>query len=532
MRMDVSSQPITARLSSLSSAIGSCPDSALPSLVSEVEQVFNSPDFERRLSSSQSEGAGSEEEDGACLSVSRALIGRCSLPVAPDDVSSAAKAELEAGGARAEAVSPALLALLRILGKNDVGSGVSERIAVAVAPDVCVFAVTHFQVAPWSSPSSRSAAQQVMRALLKAGYWADSAHMLMGDRKQEVNEDRGGAKGIVGGVLDLLQPQLNKDSMFRSEWVKLVFSWTLLQVTRPALSQLLPRLLPPSLLLVDHYHPENCIMGVHCLHHLILNTAAAELRQLNRAEVLHQALFRLLYNCQPQVTQVVLSCLMDLLLVLETPPSVSPASSSLSPAPSVRALGRHDAVLRLVLTQMEAESKVALRRVYAAALPLLVDRCGIALCRHMKRLERVMLGYLEIRDPPDETSRIQTLKTLNRTLRTAWPRVNRARAEQFLRAVLKVLVDVSSDSGLTDSVKREVFDQSAASIRLLDACSQRTFQCLLLQVNSGHCSPEVLRVLHSVTDETQTRREDEDGERSREGLDLSAVFPPQAHRST
>lgn len=34
----------------------------------------------------------------------------------------------------------------------------------------------------------------------------------------------------------------------------------------------------------------------------------------------------------------------------------------------------HDDVLRLVLTNMEAEQKVALRRVYASALPLYVDR--------------------------------------------------------------------------------------------------------------------------------------------------------------
>lgn len=354
-----------------------------------------------------------------------------------------------------------------------------------VAPDVCVFAVTHFQVAPWSSPSSRSAAQEVMQALLEAGHWTDSAHMLMGG-------DRGGAKGILGGVLDLLQPQLNKDSMFRSEAVKLGFSWTLLQVTGPALSQHLPRLLPPSLLLADHYRPENCILGVRCLHHLVLNAAGAELRQWNRAEVLYQALFRLLYHTQPQVSQVVLSCLMDLLLVLEKPPS------SVSPAPSGRAVSHHDAVLRLVLTQMEAENKVALRRVYAAALPPLIDRCGIAVCRHMKRLGRVLLGYMEVSDPPDETSRLHALHALNLTLRSAWPRMVRSRVEQFLRAVLRLLVDVSSDSNLSDSVKQQVFEQTAASVRLLDACSNGTLQCLLLQVDSGHCSPEVIQVLHSA----------------------------------
>lgn len=71
------------------------------------------------------------------------------------------------------------------------------------------------QVQAWSSPSSRSAAQEVMRTLLEAGPWTDSTHLLLGDRKlevegQEVEEQRGRAKGILGGVLDVLQPQLTK----------------------------------------------------------------------------------------------------------------------------------------------------------------------------------------------------------------------------------------------------------------------------------------------------------------------------------
>lgn len=66
--------------------------------------------------------------------------------------------------------------------------------------------------------------------------------------------------------------------------------------------------------------------------------------------------------------QVVLPCLLDLLLVLETPPS------SLSPSSSRRKPSHHDDVLRLVLTHMEAEHKVALRHVYASALPPYIDR--------------------------------------------------------------------------------------------------------------------------------------------------------------
>lgn len=66
--------------------------------------------------------------------------------------------------------------------------------------------------------------------------------------------------------------------------------------------------------------------------------------------------------------QPILWCLLDLLLVLEKPPCTpNPSSSPRKPC-------RHDDVLRLMLTNMEAEHKVALRRVYASALPLYVNR--------------------------------------------------------------------------------------------------------------------------------------------------------------
>ncbi|XP_049907477.1 TELO2-interacting protein 2 isoform X2 [Epinephelus moara] len=488
--------PITELLSRLQEKlIGSSSDSEMSSLIGRVERFLQAADPHWLFSASQDDGWA--ELQVAYSSLVRALIGCAALPLCEDDCGSLPAAAYHSVPSRAGAVCSALTALLGTLGNRGSQTGV----LLAVAPPICVFSVTHFQVQPWTSSSSRAAAQSLQEALLRAGGWRDSAHLLMGDRSQEVEEEEeeeegGRSRGILGGILDVLQPQLTKESWQRCEAVKVVFAWTLLQVTRPSLSPHLSHLLPPSLLLNDHYRPENCMLGVRCLHHIVLNTPAADLRQFNRAEVLYQALFKHLYTTEAAVIQSVLSCLLDLLLVLEKPPS------SLAPSSSCRKPCRHDDVLRLVLTHMEAEHKVALRHVYATALPLYIDRMGVAVCRHLRRLEWVVLGYLEVRDPPEEMSRLKILEVLEKTIRAAWPRME-CRVGVLLRCLLKLLVDVSSDSELSDSVRQKLMNQTSLCLKLLDACCHGDLQPLLQQVDSSCCSSEVLSCLATVTVTTE-----------------------------
>ncbi|XP_037536053.1 TELO2-interacting protein 2 isoform X3 [Nematolebias whitei] len=401
--------PITELLSWLQKKLIGAADkpSESSSLIGQVAQLFKAADPDWLFSlAPDDQNSGWEELQVAYSSVISALIGCAALPLCENDSSSLSAEAYRSVPSQAAAVSSALTALLEHWDKGGRARGKVTKLVFIVAPPICVFSITHFQLQDqvWTSAASRTAARRLHEALLRAGGWTDSAHLLMGDR------------GILGGVLDLLQPQLTKDSWQRCEAMKLVFVWTLLQVTRPFLSPHLPLLLPPSLLLNDHYKPENCMLGVRCLHHIVLNTPAADLRQFNRAEVLYQALFKHLYTSEAAVIQLVLSCLLDLLLVLEKPPS------SLGPSCSRRKPCRHDDVLRLVLTHMEAEHKVALRRVYVSALPLYVERMGVSVCRHLRRVERVVLGYLEVRDPPEETSRLKILEVLQRTTREAWPR--------------------------------------------------------------------------------------------------------------
>ncbi|XP_054630592.1 TELO2-interacting protein 2 [Dunckerocampus dactyliophorus] len=433
------------------------------SLIGYVARLFQKADAHWLFSPASAEELWAELE-AAHISVVCALIGCAALAPCDDNRGLPPPGDYRHVPALATQVCSTLQALLGRL--EEAGVGAREGLLLAMAPHVCVFAVTHFQEQAWSDFSSRRAAQSLQGALLKAGSWTNSAHLLMGNVGLG-KDGEGQTGGILGGVLDVLQPQLTKESWRHGEAAKLVFAWTLLQVTRPALAPHLPRLLPCALLLSDHHAVENCMLGVRCLHHILLHTPACELRQYNRGQVVYQALFKHLYTSEDDVIQRVLECMLDLLLVLEKPPS--------SAGTHRRKPSRHDDVLRLLLTHMEGEHKVLLRRVYASVLPAYLNRMGVAVCRHLRRLERILIGYLEISDPPDETSRLKVLEALQITLAAAWPRFV-CRVDMLLPCLLRLLVDVSRDPHLQEAARHQLTSQASRCVALLHAAARRDLQ--------------------------------------------------------
>ncbi|MBN3296917.1 TTI2 protein, partial [Amia calva] len=281
-----------------------------------------------------------------------------------------------------------------------------RALAHKVTPLLFVFALTHSQDWPWTSSQSKQEAAELLNCMIRAAGCTSATELLCG-------QDGGTDVGILGPVLEILKPDLKKERWKRNEATKHVFSWTLTQVGRPWLVEFLDCVFPPSLLISDDYRTENKVLGVHCLRHIIHTVPAADLRQYNRAQVLYHALFNHLYTPEPQLIQVVLPCLLDVLSVLEKPPENRTAP---------RKSNRYDVVLRLVLTQMEMEHKIPLRRVYARNLPLFIARLGVVTVRHLKRLERVIVGYLEVYDGPDEEARLCVLDALEKTIQQAWTR--------------------------------------------------------------------------------------------------------------
>ncbi|XP_036310608.1 TELO2-interacting protein 2 isoform X1 [Pipistrellus kuhlii] len=351
-----------------------------------------------------------------------------------------------------------------------------------LAAPIYVFAITHSVQQPWTRPRSRDVAREVLTLLLHVAECGSVAGFLHGE-----NEDE---KGRFAEIMGLLQPDLNKESWKNNPATKHVFSWTLQQVTRPWLNQHLERILPPSLLISDDYQTENKVLGVHCLHHIVLNVPAADLLQYNRAQVLYHALFNHLYTPEHHLIQAVLLCLLDLFPVLEKGLHWKGGAA--------RPTTHCDEVLQLVLTHMEPEHRVLLRRTYARNLPAFVKRLGILTVRHLKRLERVILGYLEVYDGPEEEARLKILETLKLLMQYTWPRVS-CRLVVLLKALLKLICDVARDSSLTpEPVKSALLEEATDCLLLLDCCSQGQVKGLLAKIPQSCEDRKVVECVRKV----------------------------------
>lgn len=417
----------------------------------------------------------------AYLGLLSSFTGYAAQPVCETDSGTLPAKSYEDIPTKAQTVSTALLALcvrMRTAVENQSNPHV-KTLAQALAPSMCIFSITHLQEQPWTNAASRNCALQLLTSVAGMTDSRSVRELLCGD------EDK---KGVFGPILDALKPELTKECWKRNQAVKHVFSWTLVQIGWPWLTQYLEKVFPPALLISDDYRTDNKVLGVHCLHHIVLNVPAADLRQYNRAQVLYHALFNHLYTSDASLMQVVLPCLLELMGVIEKPP----AHAGLQ-----RKANRFDDVLRLILTYMEMEHKLDLRRVYASNLVLFIERMGVLIIRHLKRLEKVIVGYLEVSDAPDEKTRLSILDALQKTLEIAWPRMER-RMGSLAQSLLRFLVDVSSES-LTPQLKEQLMSKASHCLLLLNHCSKGKLKMLLQEVDSSCVPDPVLMCIQQIT---------------------------------
>ncbi|XP_053318614.1 TELO2-interacting protein 2-like [Spea bombifrons] len=354
----------------------------------------------------------------------------------------------------------------------------------ATAP-ILILCGAHSLDRPWTNDLSRTLTAQLLRKLIYASNCDSVTDLLRGP------SDRESEFGTFREVLRLLRPRLCKETWQSHPDAPHVFSWVLSLVPRPWLPEFLSQVLPPALLLSDDYKPENKVLGISCLRHIIRNVPSAELRQYNRALVVYQALRNHLYATDADVIEVALPCLLDLFPVLhKRPPAVGEYQKD-GEDPS-------DQVMQLVLTHMEMEHKIALRRSYARYLPSLQERLGMRVVRHMKRLLRVIVGYLEVCDGPEETTRLCILETLQGTIKYAWPRIPH-RLPLLLKALLKLMYDVTCEPVQTpEPVTEALLCGATECLLLLDRCCDGQVKAALKGVPSLCAEPRLVKCLAAV----------------------------------
>ncbi|XP_068130815.1 TELO2-interacting protein 2 [Hyperolius riggenbachi] len=372
---------------------------------------------------------------------------------------------------------------------SGVGSLSPQSILACATAPVLLLCGGHIQDKPWTNPHSRALAEQLLQTLLSASDCKSLGDLLKGKKKPDPNF------GVFKEALGLLEPRLRKETWESNPDAKVAFSWMLYEVSRPWLTNFLSRVMPPSLLFSDDYDVQNKVLGIICLHHIIKNVPAADLRQFNRSMVLYHALRNHLHTTDVEVIEVALPCILDLFPVLRKPPPAVGSYQKSTESPV-------DQVMQLVLTHMEMESKIVLRRLYARHLPALQERLGIKVLRHMNRLMRVVLSYLEVYDGPEETARLCILETLQGTMKYAWPRIP-SRLALLLQSLLKLIHEVSDDpSRHTQPVREALLHEATECLIILDHCCKGKVKDTLAEISMVCDQPDLKKCIEEVLDST------------------------------
>ncbi|XP_044171239.1 TELO2-interacting protein 2-like isoform X2 [Acropora millepora] len=318
----------------------------------------------------------------------------------------------------------------------------------------------------WTSPESRLLACEILSFICIHCHCSSIAELLTGDSKicpcgdftDEFTPEDTSAQGQVfpsglfSHVFDYLRPNLLRETWKKSPMACPALVWCTMQLKYPYVSDHFGKLMSPLLLLIDDYEVKNKVMGLRCVRHIVENMNSAELGWFGRADVFYEAIQRHLYTSEPSVATALYPCLISILKVVEF-------------SPTKPKFGR-----KTVLTSMEFESKIAMRRVCSSHLKHFIQHMGITTLRHFKRLLRVIFSYLEVSDYPNEEARLEILDTLHTTMVYAWPRIPH-HSSSILKSLLKLQVDVKDSAPhLTAQAYQQLNEKISECLFMLLMC--------------------------------------------------------------
>lgn len=367
----------------------------------------------------------------------------------------------------------------------------------------------------WSSTDSRLTAHELLSFICTHCQCSSISELLSGDAEfnsgskcthqdTSASEDTSTVglvfpSGLFRLVLDFLRPHLLKETWKKSPIAYHALVWCTMQIKHPFVGDHFPKLMSPLLLLIDDYKVDNKVLGLKCLRHVVENMNSAELQWYGRADVLFEAIQRHLYTSEPSVVKAVHPCLISILKAVE----LSPTKPKFG-----RKTNKFDSTFQIVLSSMEFESKLAMRRAYASHLKNFIEHMGITTLRHFKRLLRVMVSYLEVSDYPNEEARLGILDALHTTMLHAWPRIPH-HSLPILKCLLKLLVDLTDSAPhLTAQAYQQLRAKTSDCLLVLLICCGTPVQEQLRELTKGVGHSEVEDCVTNVLGEFEGEKTD------------------------
>ena len=269
--------------------------------------------------------------------------------------------------------------------------------------------------------------------------------------------------GLLGRILENMKTLMAKYKLPDCPVAMHVLVWSVTNVKHPYLGKHISMILPPLLLLIDDYRVENRVTGIETLSHVIENTNTTELCWYGRADIIYDALHHRIHTNEPLIMRVLQPCLLKIIKVLE--PSSKKAIAEFR-------TNKCDENFQIILTAMEYESKILMRRAYCSDLASFVNHMGVNIVRHFKRLLRVVFSYLEIGDGETEEWRMVMLDVLKCVIVNAWPRIP-VHADGILKCLAKLIIDVTMSSIAPREVKEVMFEKiKECLVMLLCVCGE------------------------------------------------------------
>ncbi|XP_028408340.1 TELO2-interacting protein 2-like [Dendronephthya gigantea] len=294
--------------------------------------------------------------------------------------------------------------------------------------------------------------------------------------------------GVLRSVLEKMKTFMSKNKLPDYPVAVHIIVWSIRNMKHPYLGEHISMILPPLLMLVDDYRVENRVTGIETLSHVIENMNATELCWYGRANMIYDALHHRIRTNQPEVMRVLQLCLLKIIKVIEPSPKRPIASPKMN---------KCDENFQIILTSMEFESKIVMRRAYCSNLALFIDHMGITIVRHLTRLLRVVFGYLEIGDGDTEDWRLLMLDILKSILLNAWPKVPNY-MDDILRCLMKVVIDVSMSS-VALTLKHSMFEKiENCLVLLLCLCGESVrnqLECMTSGIGLNEAEELITRAL-------------------------------------